>query len=147
MANALYDHGRQAFLTSVTVGAFVGKIDWVSDTIHAVLIDTSLYTVDLVNHTSMADVPAGARIADVAMTGRTAALNDGTAVSGSTTFPAVTAGSTASALVVYRDNLTATDADNALIAYIDTATNLPVATNGGDITIVWDAGSGNVFKL
>ena len=146
MANALYDNGRKGFLTSITVGAFVGKIDWVTDTIQAVLIDTAQYAYNITTDTSMANVPVAARIAIQAVTGLTA-TSDGTAQATSTTFPSVAAGSTAGAILLYRDNGTATDADNALIAYIDTATNLPVATNGGDITIVWGGGSGDVFKL
>jgi len=146
MANALYDNGRRGFLTSVTVGAFVGNLDWVADTVHAVLVDTAIYTASLTADTSMTQVGATARIADVALTTKTAST-DGTALAASATFPSVAAGSTAGAIVLYRDNGTATDADNALIAYIDTATNLPVTTNGGDITIVWGAGSGDIFKL
>jgi hypothetical protein len=34
-----------------------------------------------------------------------------------------------------------------LIAYIDTATGLPVTPGGGDIDITWDNGSNKIFKL
>ncbi len=34
-----------------------------------------------------------------------------------------------------------------LIAYIDTATGMPVTPNGGDITIAWDNGANKIFKL
>jgi hypothetical protein len=37
--------------------------------------------------------------------------------------------------------------DEPLIAYIDTATGLPVTPNGGDITIAWDSGANRIFKL
>lgn len=37
--------------------------------------------------------------------------------------------------------------DSPLIAYIDTATGLPVTPNGGDITIAWDSGANKIFKL
>ena len=39
MANALYDYGRNEFLN--------GNIDWVNDTIKAILVDTADYTVNL----------------------------------------------------------------------------------------------------
>jgi len=34
-----------------------------------------------------------------------------------------------------------------LIAFIDTATNLPVTPNGGDIIVAWDNGANKIFKL
>ena len=34
-----------------------------------------------------------------------------------------------------------------VIAFIDTATGLPVTPNGGDITITWDNGANKIFKL
>lgn len=37
--------------------------------------------------------------------------------------------------------------ESPLIAYIDTATGLPVTPNGGDITIAWDSGANKIFKL
>lgn len=33
------------------------------------------------------------------------------------------------------------------IAWIDTATGLPVTPNGGDITVAWDNGTNKIFKL
>jgi hypothetical protein len=47
--------------------------------------------------------------------------------------------------VIYKD--TGTAATSPLIAYIDTATGLPVTPNGGDITVTWDNGSNKIFKL
>jgi len=38
-------------------------------------------------------------------------------------------------------------ANDALIAYIDTATGLPFTPSGGDIEVVWDAGANRIFKL
>jgi hypothetical protein len=34
-----------------------------------------------------------------------------------------------------------------VIAFLDTASNLPVTPNGGDITVSWDNGSNKIFKL
>ena len=55
MANALYDKGRQGFLE--------GSIDWDTDTIKVVLIDTADYTVNLATHQYLSDIPAAARVA------------------------------------------------------------------------------------
>jgi len=61
------------------------------------------------------------------------------------TFTAVTAGSTVKAVVLYKD--TGVNSTSPLIAYIDTITGFPLATNGGDISIVWDSGANKIFAL
>lgn len=134
MANALYDTGRNAFLT--------GDIDWVADTIKAVLVDTAGYTVDLALHDFLDDVPAAARVATVALANKSAAA--GIADADDPTFSAVT-GDQSEALVIYKD--TGVEATSQLIAYIDTATGLPVTPSGGDIEIIFDAGANKLFKL
>jgi len=60
------------------------------------------------------------------------------------TYTAVT-GDPSEAVVVYKD--TGVEGTSQLIAYIDTATGLPVTPNGGDITIQWDNGINKIFKL
>lgn len=61
------------------------------------------------------------------------------------TYTAVTAGSTVVALVLYRKNAGA-NTTWPLIAYLDTGmTGLPVTTNGGNITVTWNASG--IFKL
>jgi hypothetical protein len=59
-------------------------------------------------------------------------------------FSAVT-GDQSEALVIYKD--TGSAATSPLIAYIDTATGLPVTPNGADVTVTWDNGSNKIFKL
>ena len=61
------------------------------------------------------------------------------------TYIAVTAGATCEAVVIYKD--TGVPGTSALIAYIDTITGFPLATNGGDITIQWDNGTYKIFAL
>lgn len=135
MANALYDTGRNAFL--------LGDIDWVNDTIAAVLVDTGApYTVDLVNHDFLDDIPVGARIATQNMAGMSGSA--GIADATDTVFGSVT-GATVEAVVIYKN--TGAAATSQLIAYIDTATGLPVTPNGGDITVQWDDGANKIFKL
>lgn len=134
MANALYDTGRNAFLT--------GDIDWVADTIKAVLVDTADYTVDLALHDFLDDVPAAARVATVALANKSAAA--GVADADDPTFSAVS-GDQSEAVIIYKD--TGVEATSQLIAYIDTATGLPVTPSGGDIEIIFDAGANKIFKL
>jgi len=135
MANALYDKGREGFLD--------GTIDWDSDDIRVILIDTGAYTVDLAAHDLLDDVAAGARIATSdALAGKT--VTAGVADATDKTLSAVT-GVQSEALVIYQH--TGNEATSRLIAYIDTATGLPITPNGGDILIVWDNGASKIFKL
>lgn len=134
MANALYDTGRNAFLT--------GDIAWGTDDIRAILVDTALYTVNLTTHDFLDDIPAGARIATVALTGESSSA--GVADASDTTFPNVS-GATVEAVVLYKH--TGVESTSQLIAYIDTATGLPVTPGGGDIVILWDNGTNKIFKL
>lgn len=135
MANALYDYGREGFLA--------GDIDWDGNDIKCILVDTADYTVDLATDQHLDDVPAAARVAtsgNLASKTTTAGVADAADV----TFPSVT-GDVSEALVIYQD--TGVEATSRLIAYIDTATGLPVTPNGGDITVTWDDGANKIFKL
>lgn len=135
MANALYDKGREAFLKA--------DIDWLVDDIKVVLVDTGLYTVDIAAHDFLADIAVGARVATSGNLGSKTATA-GVADAADVVFPTVT-GNTVEALVIYKD--TGDPATSPLIAYIDTATGLPVTPNGGDINITWDSGVNKIFKL
>lgn len=135
MANALYDTARQKFLE--------GSISWSSDNIKAVLVDTSLYTFSAA-HDFLDDVAAGARVATSANLASKTTTN-GVADAADVVFTAVAAGTTIEAVVLYADSGSA--ATSELIAYIDTATGLPVTSNDGDITITWDNGANKIFKL
>lgn len=135
MANALYGLGRQGFLE--------GAIPWLTGNIKVYLIDVADYTVGIDTHDFADDVPTAAKVATSANLGsKTSTL--GVANAATVTFTAVT-GDPSEALVIWRD--TATQATSQLIAYIDTATGLPVTPNGGDITITWDTGANKIFKL
>lgn len=58
---------------------------------------------------------------------------------------AVPAGDTCEGVVIYA--YTGDNATSPLIAYIDTITGFPLETNGGDVTIRWDAGANKIFAL
>lgn len=135
MANALYDHGRDSFLN--------GDIDYSVDTIDVYLIDTDDYTVDLANHEFLTSVPAGARVANATLAGKSTSA--GVADANDTVFSSVT-GDECEALILVKD--TGAEATSNLIGYIDTAAaGLPVTPNGGDITVTWDNGANKIFKL
>ena len=135
MANALYDKGREGFLD--------GSIDWDTDTIKAVLVDTADYTVNLATHDNLDDVPVGARVGTPQTLG-TKTVAAGVADAADITFPSVT-GDPCEAIVIYADS--GVESTSRLIAYIDSATGLPVTPNGGDIDVAWDEGANKIFKL
>ena len=133
MVNALYGKGREKFLS--------GDIAWDTDNIKVSLVDTGTYTVAIDTHEFYSDL-SGVVADSGNLASKTVAL--GVADAADVTFSSVT-GSSAEALVIWKD--TGVAATSPLIAYIDTATNLPVTPNGGDITVAWDSGSNKIFKL
>lgn len=135
MANALYGLGRQKFLN--------GEISWSTDNIKAVLVDTATYSVSIDTDEFLSAIPAGERVStSVNFSAKTVSL--GVADAADITLTTVT-GDVAEALVIYKD--TGVDTTSPLIAYIDTATGLPITPNGGDIVIQWDEGANKIFKL
>lgn len=135
MASALYDKARKAFAD--------GDIDLLNDTIKCVLIDAADYAVDLANHDFLDDVPSGARVGTPQTLG-TKSTTAGVFDAADVTFSSVT-GDQCEAILIYKD--TGIEGTSQLIAYIDSATGLPVTPNGGDIQIQWDNGPNKIFKL
>lgn len=135
MANTLFDKARQRFLEA--------QINWLTDTIKVLLVSTSAYTVNASTHEFLSDISGSARIAGpVTLTGKSTA--GGAADGADVTFTAVTGG-TIGSIVIYSD--TGTEATSPLIAYLDTATGLPITPNGGDIIVTWDNGANRIFKV
>ena len=135
MANTLFDFARQRFLEA--------QINWMTDTIKVILVDTGAYTPQTAVHQYLADIPISARIAGpVTLTAK--ATTGGAADAADVTFPAVS-GASIEAIVIYRD--TGTESTSPLIAFIDTATGLPITPNGGDIIVTWDNGTNRIFKV
>jgi hypothetical protein len=135
MSNSLYDLGREKFLK--------GEISWSDDNIKVLLVDTDDYTVNLATHEFLSDIAAGARVATSGNLG-SKTTTAGVANAASATFSSVT-GDQCEALVIYKDTGLVTT--SPLIAYIDSATGLPITPNGGDILITWDTGANKIFKL
>lgn len=135
MANTLYDKARQRFLEA--------QLNWMTDTIKVILVDTGAYTPQTAVHEFLSDIPTSARIAGpVTLTAKT--TTGGAADAADCTFTSV-AGPSIEAIVIYVD--TGTESTSPLIAYIDTATGLPITPNGGDIIVTWDNGTNKIFKV
>lgn len=137
MANALYSLGKQKLLE--------GGIAWLTDDIKAMLVDVADYTVNLTTDEFVSDViatPAAEVARSGNLSGKTSTL--GVADSDDVTFSSVS-GDVSEALVLFQD--TGNDATSPLIAYIDTATGLPVTPDGNNINILWDAGANKIFAI
>lgn len=120
MANTLYDSARQGFLEA--------QINWLTDTIKALLVDAGSYTPNTQTHQFLADINFSSRIAGpVTLTSKT--TTGGAADAADCTFTSVS-GASIEMIVIYKD--TGTEATSPLIAMIDTATGLPITPNGGD---------------
>ena len=136
MANALYDLGREAFLS--------GDITWDGDAIKTILVDSALYTPNLATDQFLSDVPAVSRTATSSdLVSKTVAA--GVADAGDVTYSAVPIDDPQEYVVIYQD--TTVEGTSRLIALIDTATGLPVTPNGGDIIVQWSSGADKIFKL
>jgi hypothetical protein len=136
MANALYDLGREAFLS--------GDITWDGDAIKTVLVDSALYTANLATDQYLSDIPVGARTATSAnLTTKT--VTAGVADADDVTYSAVPIDDPQEYVAIYQD--TGVASTSRLIALIDTATGLPVTPNGGDIIVQWSSGADKIFKL
>lgn len=134
MANALYGKGKEKLLS--------GSIDLTTATIKAALVSSS-YTPNLSTDEFWSTILAN--LLNTAQTLGTKTVTLGVFDAADILFSAVTAGSTAKAVVLYKD--TGSNSTSPLIAYIDTITGFPLATNGGDIQIIWDSGANKIFAL
>ena len=120
MANTLYDSARQGFLEA--------QINWLTDTIKVLLVDSGAYTPNVSTHQFLADIPISSRIAGpVTLTSKT--TTGGAADAADVTFTSVS-GASIEMIIIYKD--TGTEATSPLLAMIDTATGLPITPNGGD---------------
>src|SRR5574340_606680 len=134
MANALYTKGKEALLS--------GAFNLSGDTIKAALVK-SAYTPNLATHQYLSDLGANRLGTDQALSSKS--VTSGVFDAADTTWLAVTAGDTATYVVLYKD--TGNPATSPLLAILDTITNFPVTTNGGDIQVQWDNGTYKIFAL
>lgn len=133
MANALYDKGREKFLT--------GAINASADTLKCALIKDT-YAPTLASDEFYSTLSAHVVGTPQTLTSKTVAA--GVLDAADVTFLAVPTAAV-KFCAIYKD--TGTAATSPLIALFDTAAGLPVSTNGGDIIIAWDNGANKIFKL
>lgn len=136
MSNALYGLGKQKLLSSTAA------ISLDTDTIKVALV-SSAYTPNMATDEFYSTISANVLGTSQTLASKTIAL--GVFDAADVTFSAVTAGSTAKYLAIYKD--TGLGSTSPLLALLDTITGFPYATNGGDILITWDNGANKIFAL
>ncbi len=133
MANVLYPRAKQDFLA--------GALNLSSNTITIALIDTGVYTFSSA-HEDRADIPNAAVVAEVTLSNKT--ITSGVFDADDATLTAVS-GANCEALIIY--HTTGSNTTSRLIAYIDSATGLPILPNGGDIIVRFNSGPDKIFAL
>lgn len=135
MANTLFANARQMFLEA--------QINWQTDNIKCLLVDSGNYTAQTETHKFLSDISSSARVTQpVTLTAKSTA--GGAADAADCTFTSVS-GNSIEAIVIYKD--TGDEATSPLIAWIDTATGLPLTPNGGDVIVTWDNGTNKIFRV
>lgn len=134
MANALYTKGKEKILS--------GSINFSADVIKAAIL-SSAYVASLGSHEFLSDLGANTLGTDQTTVSKT--VVGGAFDASDVTWSAVAAGSTAKAVVLYKD--TGVPGTSPLLVFIDTITGWPLSTNGGDITLQWDNGAYKIFSL
>lgn len=135
MANQLYPRAKQDFLA--------GSLNLSSNTITIALIDTNVYSFSS-SHEDRADVPNSAVISTANLTSKV--ITSGIFDADDPTFEGVT-GANCEALILFHRDIQGGNTTSRLIAYIDTATGLPILPNGGDITVRFSSGASKIFAL
>lgn len=137
MANAFYVKGAERLLAAALAGSAP-----VAGTIKAAIVKNT-YPQNLSTDEFYTAISAYVLGTPQALTGVT--FTGGKLDAADPTFAAVAAGDTSEAVVLYMD--TGVAGTSWLIAYIDTITGFPLATNGGDITPQWDNGTYKIVSL
>lgn len=133
MANVLYPKAKGSFLNA--------EIDMANDTITIALIDTAEYTYSSTDQ-FRSDISNSAIISSATLSNKT--TTNGVFDADDALFTSVT-GANCEALVLYQN--TGDNSTSRLIAYIDSATGLPILPNGGDISVAFSGGVNRIFAL
>jgi predicted RNA methylase len=142
MSNSLYDSGREGFLD--------GTIDWDTAVIKVALVRGYTFSAA---HKWVSDITtASGTLAATSAALSSKTVTAGVADAADITFSAVASNAGNHSLLIFQSSAVTGGADVAasaqrVIAWIDTATNLPAVPNGGDISVAWDSGTNRIFKL
>lgn len=135
MATGLYIKGKEN----------LGKknIDLIGDDIIALLVDTSMYTIDLVNDEFQSDIPEAAMIAERTLTAKS--FVNGVFDADDVLFPSLISPQEVGAVIIIQN--TDVYSTSKLILAVDNSPSFPILPDGTDFTISWDNGANKIFKL
>lgn len=135
MANQLYPKAKEDFLA--------GNLNLSSNTVTIALVDTDVYTFSTA-HEDRADIPNSAVVSEANLASKT--ITSGVFDADDATFTNVS-GANCEALILYHTDVQNGNTGSRLIAYIDTASGLPILPNGGDITVRFSSGASKIFAI
>lgn len=135
MTNSVYPKAKQ-----LALGA---GLNLASGTVKALLIDTAAYTYSAA-HQYLSDVAGGARIG-TAVTLASKSVTDGVFDAAYVSFTGLSGAPSIEAILVYVD--TGSEASSPLVAYIDTASGLPIAAGATQVDVAWSNGTSRIFAL
>ncbi len=135
MANVLYPKAKEDFLA--------GNLNLSSNTVTIALVDTGVYTFSSA-HEDRADIPNSAVVATANLASKT--ITSGVFDADDASFTSVS-GANCEALIIYHTDVQGGNTTSRLIAYVDSASGLPILPNGGDITVRFSAGANKIFAL
>jgi hypothetical protein len=142
MADVVYNLGREGFLA--------GEIDWNSSTIKVSLVRAYVFSQ---THKFVSDVTTASGVIVATATLTTPTVTTGIADADDIVFTAVATGAACQSLVIYQSTAVGTTTPDVatsaqrLIAFIDSASGLPVTPNGGNINVAWSNGADKIFNL
>lgn len=138
MSNALYPKWKESLLTGVANCALNGSG---ATGVYAALVDTGTYTYSAA-HQFYSDLSGiGGTPVEI---GATKSYTSGVFKGANITWTAVAGTVSYEAIVLYIKNAGANTTWN-LVAFMDTNVGLPITSNGGDISISWNASG--IFSL
>ena len=134
MSNGAYTKGMSRILK--------GQINFESDTFKAALVSSG-YAVSLGVHEFLSDL--GANTIGTNQTLANKVVANGTFDADDPVWASIAPGSTAKALVIYKD--TGVAGTSPLLFYLDEVTSFPLNTNGGSIEPQFDNGPLKIYSL
>lgn len=134
-ADTLYNNARALLLQA--------GLNWLTDVIRVVLIDTTRYTFDP-THQFVTDVSPGAIIFTSPPLSGKSITSDGAATAANLVVDSLTNANPVGALIIYKD--TGTPGTSPLLAYIQNYSNLPATLAGGTFTVLWPSDINRIFR-
>ena len=142
ISNSVFDPAREGFL--------LGEVRWITPTIKVALVRGYTYNAA---HKWVSDVTgAGGTLHATSSALANKTGTNGVADADDVVFTTPAANATDHSVLVFQSSAVGGGADVAssaqrVIAWIDTATGLPIQPNGASITLAFDAGANKIFHL